>query len=103
MKRSRAFRRFHKKRLKEKSKRIFFFKEYHHDEWRRTRNGENYEYYKCREEYIDERLMDWIKRSDHLANCSCIWCSNPRKYLGKTLQEIKSDMELKEFEKDSFE
>lgn len=63
---SRANRRHHRFRIREKAKRIMKFV-----------MGDSYD---------DE---DAVKRADHLATCSCNMCGNPRKFYGeKTRQEF---------------
>lgn len=45
--------------------------------------------------FKDPRLA--IKNANHMSVCSCFMCGNPRRYLGhKTLQELKSDLSMKD-------
>jgi hypothetical protein len=74
----RAERRHHSRRMKAKAKRIY---------WQSP----------LAEYFGDPSPM--IKTADYLQSCSCPMCGNPRKWFQeKTIQELKSDLDLRDFD-----
>jgi uncharacterized Fe-S cluster-containing radical SAM superfamily protein len=76
----RAERRHHRRRMQAKARRYYRFN-----------NSWNH----------DPRSKEWedaaATRADHIANCSCAMCGNPRKWLKeKTRQEYESEKDFRE-------
>lgn len=80
---SRAMRRHHMKRIKERAKR------YAIQRWIRGGKADW-------DQYILEKFL---KNAEHLAKCSCAGC-RPRKWEGDTVQEKLSDIDMNEQLKD---
>ena len=74
------------------------------DEYTKNRSREVRRKHKIRMKNKAKKIRPWAKDGtlgDHLADCSCASCGNPRKYLGeKTRQEIKAELNHLDIEVD---